>query len=259
MDIFNREFRDVAAAGTYPFTGGSTMAYGRVHLNPALFLDAVVYPYGSFTLPFYVSRLSAEDGDGSVRVTVSDALRQEIGTATCTQDFDSALIVDQRNSAVGSLTYNPALLQDLAGELQSTFLNLPQNMAELVASTCFRMESEGLIHVDASAGSVTGDVNIVAANGMMFSVDEDSVVHVHLYGEEPFNTPPISEILIVNDAIDDCCEEELSAPASVSMKSPTPSLFAYPGNGSAVSFNPGAAVRVLVADSQIEISKLEDF
>jgi hypothetical protein len=252
MNIFNGQFRDVAANATYPFTGDSTLVQDRVSLPSALFLDALVYPLGGVVLPLHLSKL-APTPTGGLSVEVSDNNRLLVGVAELTETEDSALVVDPRGAAAGTITYDPTLVQALLGQLNGRTVTLAKNVAILAGSTTFVMQSSGLVHVDYPGGSLTGEVDIVAGNGIVFTVSGDGVVRIHLYGEEPFSTVPISRIRFVNAEPNLCCENPPDVPTSFDVVIPDPVIFADPGS----LVRDAAAIRVLTTDA-IEIATLED-
>ena len=175
--VYNEEFRDAAAAASFPFSAESTLQEGALVLDKGCFLDALVYPLEKRIAPYYISALEGgiDDNINYVKLHIKDTQALDICTFKCTPDTDTVLGFDIYGSVVGTIVYDPVLLQELIGKIGLTVKEVSPDFAVFAAGLCFAPEADGNIMVRAGSERYQGEVVIAAAGGVHFKIEDDVI------------------------------------------------------------------------------------
>ncbi len=136
LNTLNYEFRDYTANNTYPFDieGDIQTDLGFI-IDNNTFLDLILHPVGSFTMPFKME--SIEMIGEKLVITFTDNGNKFIGETDIAVDDVSGYhyIFSAAGSVVGTITTTPAYLTTLyklAATGPSTFSNKPAIVSSLV-------------------------------------------------------------------------------------------------------------------------------
>ena len=201
QQIFNNEFRDMTAEASYPFSGRSSLQTPEIIIDSGLFLDAVIYPVLDNTAPYFISELTNLTSNHEVKVTITDAVLREVGTALCPSDTDSAIVLDRYSRPVGVLVYDQVKMDIFRGKVANRTLEFDRDIMEFAGGLCYNLPVDGTLYVRSGDDQFTDDMVLSAANGIHFELtdDPDPTIRVNLYGEERVTTIPIKRIASKND------------------------------------------------------------
>jgi hypothetical protein len=196
MSLLNENFRDLAATANYPFTEESTLMVQQFPVFANCFLDMMVYPVGSYTLPYYLASFSALDTAGLLTVTIKDSSGLSIGSFT-TQPDDSATdcvhIISETGLVVGMVVYTPTELAKLRNQLRGISLELGTEAFELLPSQTPARAVQGTVGIYAADTLFSQNATLCAAGGFHFTA-EAGAYRLDMYGELPTTRMPIKSI-----------------------------------------------------------------
>lgn len=171
IKTFNNEFRDMAAQANYPFTAESTMDMVDFAVPTAVFVDALLYPVKPHVLPYRIYKLDGLLGNNSnLGLVIVDADLVQVGLVTLIPETDSALMYDSDNRVIGVVTYVNTMLPELKALVGMRRMDVPDDALIFNAGCSFNAGAEGTLYIRTATDVFTGDVNIVAANGIHFEL-----------------------------------------------------------------------------------------
>jgi hypothetical protein len=184
--IYYQEWRDEQAGSKYPFADGASLtADTGLVLDPAIFLDAVLYPIGGGPRLFLV-RVTAR-GTRTVTIVVGTQTGAELASA----EFDP--LEPPSELPVFDPLGRPAGLIVSTPERLAAFQTWPFGdhtfgpNAEFVSSCVVPMPAPGLRGLMLEDGELfNGDVWIVGEDGVVVRQDGEGVIRIDLVGDPLF-------------------------------------------------------------------------
>lgn len=164
--VFGGEFRDAASVTAYPFTDDSTFLGDKGLVIPiGWVLDAIIHPYGAFTLPIRIGAITFTAGVG-VSVHLLDASDKDAGTALLDAVYET-LTFKMDNRVSGTMVVNPELSRTLIEAIKGQAETFSQGAMNLLASRCYPINTTTLLPSIVLPGdSVDGDVTITGIEGL---------------------------------------------------------------------------------------------
>jgi hypothetical protein len=183
--LWSEEWRDEKAGSRYPFADGCTLATrgGEIRLEPAMFVDAAVYPIGGGAR----LGLTAIEVVGAREVTLRVGMPGGLQLASCS--FDPLLppttlaLADAAGRPAGMLLCDPTALSVAQAWPLGSF-PFATGAAEFVASCCVPVPADhvqGFVLEDGTA--VSGEVWLVGEEGVVLTADADGRIRVDVTGE----------------------------------------------------------------------------
>ena len=199
--IFNEEFRDSSSQASFPFTPESTLIIGQRNVPLNAFLDASIYPVGTYSAPFRFAYMEQDPSTNSIIFTIHDSEDILIGHAVCDLQSDTAYIKDPYSNMIGVLVYSEETLQALWGAAEHGRIKLASDAFVFTAGCCRSIHSEGTLFVNTSDDLYTGEILFTGANGIHFEEDGQAI-SINMYGELYTQQRPIKTIN--NKALEHC-------------------------------------------------------
>ncbi len=169
------EWRQQHDATDYPFAASATLTNDDgIILLPGTWIDAALYPIGGTAGMYFAS---ADVGHETVTVTIGDRRSRDIasGTFRLVDPPDTVALTDAHGRPAGILVSESARL----GIFQSWGVGLHefrQEQTEFAATVCFATPEPGVRGFLLDDGTlITGDVWLVAGDGVAFSVSQEAI------------------------------------------------------------------------------------
>lgn len=184
-NIYNEEYRDAVNKSNHPFTDTATLNNGILAIPMDAFIDILIYAVGDYMAPFYIAAIDGIQGEeGQALVTIKDSRNTVIGTAMLDRNVDTCYFKQGNSIQAGVFVYNKDVIEQLLGELGDNKTVYTNKQTEIIISQCYVVKPGNLELINGNTRSWTGDVNIIADNGVTFEPDGDGIA-VSIYGEEP--------------------------------------------------------------------------
>jgi len=230
-NINNEEYRDMTIKSVYPFTDNATLTNGIITIPPRAFLDILVYALGDFEAPFYISAVDGLQGeDNQALLTISDFNGLEVGTAWLDNTAEMCYIKQGGTVQAGVIIYDTEMMTRFMGELGRTKTVFTQVQTPIAVGQCFAIFPSDIAAVKGKEKTYTGDVDIWADQGAMFTISPDDEVEINLYGE---STVHPNAILTING-------------------------LEFPGGHVWFAAHPDSALRVIAGTGEIQVAHKRD-
>lgn len=190
--VIDREFRDYTAELKYPFSDNAVMGSTAGMMLPAgCFLDMILYIPEKLEPPLFLDSVLAGSAEGTADLIIRDVYGEE--AAVCTVDPENADTAFFRHKGLeaGCVVYDKQLMRNLVRAARMHPVEFGSNLP-VQPGRCFTYRTSYMMGLkDSPAGDRggtvhTGDVYIVAANGVNFREDAENpgTFFVDLYGED---------------------------------------------------------------------------
>ena len=198
--ILNNEFRDQTAECRYPFQDLALLVNDQgIKISDEIFLDMLVTSLLDRELPFYLAELDGTFGNETqMKIVIKDKNNRDVCSSlvdpgTDIDPIDSAYFYDEQDRLSGVAVFHPANMLSLIRRVKGQRYSFSSKQAPILVERCFVTRVAGLSVVQTDAGSVSGDICVVAANGVHFTLSGDKI-YVHLLGEEPLTKQPVKSV-----------------------------------------------------------------
>ena len=193
LEVLNKEFRDVTAEASWPFSVSSSLELpSGAAVSPACFLDASVYPPGAIA-PYEITLLNAGTTDGLL-VEISDSTNKLVCHGILAPGTGYTILEDEDGAIAGSITHDPYEVEKLAASVGKVAVTPDPGALMFDPAVCWSPEAPGARFIRYSDGLETGDLSIVAAGGVHFEKEADGSVSINIYGELPTLKQPIVSV-----------------------------------------------------------------
>lgn len=193
--VSHNPYRDDNLYAKYPFSDTSTLvSRSGVVIDPALFIDAMLYPVANTNL-LYLESVTLDDLTATITIG-NNTVNKFTGTVDLSVvSVDGTIaLVDSQDRPAGVLIADPLLLKALLGWPQGA-TQFGAGVADFVPSCTIPASVTGVLGIHADDGvNQTGDVWLVGEDGVVLSFTTDNKIRVDVVGE------PMVRRLLCSDA-----------------------------------------------------------